>query len=117
MVGMGGWIEFRDTFEKAGIRELARVLDSINSTLAVAERYGPPSAIVKALVHAATHTYYNTILIQACPYFLGTSLKVEDYCDDVGMPGSRLNKVFFDPPLWRWEGLRADVYNAVRGRR
>ena len=52
MVGMGGWIEFRDTFEKAGIlRELARVLDSINSTLAVAERYGPPSAIVKALVH------------------------------------------------------------------
>jgi hypothetical protein len=22
---------------------------------------------------------------------------VEDYCDDVEMPGSRLNKVFFDP--------------------
>jgi hypothetical protein len=28
---------------------------------------------------------------------LETSLKVEDYCDDVEMPGSRLNKVFFDP--------------------
>jgi hypothetical protein len=110
-------IEFRDTFEKAVIlRELARVLDSINSTLAVAERYGPPSAIVKALVHAATHTYYNTILIQACPYFLGTSLKVEDYCDDVEMPGSRLNKVFFDPHYGDG-GLRADVYNAVWGRR
>ncbi|MCL7394135.1 MAG: hypothetical protein LZ169_04840, partial [Thaumarchaeota archaeon] len=26
----------------------------------------------------------------ACPYFLGTCLKVEDYYDDVKMPGGRL---------------------------
>ena len=52
MVGMGGWIEFRDAFEKAGIlRELARALDSINSTLATAERYRPPSIIIRTLVH------------------------------------------------------------------
>jgi hypothetical protein len=30
-------------------------------------------------------------LTHACPYFLGTCLKVEDYYDDVKMPGSRLN--------------------------
>ena len=42
---------------------------------------------------------------------------MEDYCDNVEMSGSRLNKVFFDPHYGDGEGLRADVYNAVRGRR
>jgi hypothetical protein len=42
----------RDDFEEAGLlREFIRVLDSINSTLAAAENYRPPSIIVKALVN------------------------------------------------------------------
>jgi len=34
-------------------------------------------------------------LTHACPYFLGTCLKVEDYYDDAEMPGSRLNIGFY----------------------
>ncbi len=41
-----------DVFEEAGLlQELIGVLDRINSTLAVAERYRPPSIIVRTLVY------------------------------------------------------------------
>jgi hypothetical protein len=43
---------FRDAFEEAGLlKELIGVLDDVNSTLVVAERYRPPSIIVRTLVH------------------------------------------------------------------
>jgi len=41
-----------DAFEEAGLlREFVAVLDRINSTLAVAERYRPPSIIVRTLIY------------------------------------------------------------------
>jgi len=41
-----------DAFEGAGsLQEFIGVLDSINSTLAVVERYGPPPVIARTLVH------------------------------------------------------------------
>ena len=41
-----------DAFEEAGLlREFIAVLDRINSTLAAVERYRPPSAIARTLVH------------------------------------------------------------------
>jgi len=41
-----------DAFEEAGLlKEFIRVLDSINSTLAAVEGYGPPSVIVRTLVY------------------------------------------------------------------
>ena len=44
-------VSYVDAFEEAGLlRELVGVLDSINSTLAVAERYGPP-VIVRTLIY------------------------------------------------------------------
>jgi hypothetical protein len=43
---------FKDAFEEAGLlQEFVAVLDRINSTLAVAERYRPPSVIVRTLVY------------------------------------------------------------------
>jgi len=48
---VGGMVSYVDAFEEAGLlRELIGVLDSINSTLAVAERYGPP-VIVRTLIY------------------------------------------------------------------
>jgi hypothetical protein len=45
-------IGYMDALEEAGLlREFIRVLDSINSTLAVAERYRPPSIVVRTLVY------------------------------------------------------------------
>ena len=39
-----------DAFEEAGfLREFIRVLDEVNSTLAIAERYKPPPVIVRTL--------------------------------------------------------------------
>ncbi len=47
--GMAGYV---DAFEEASLlREFIGVLDRINSTLAVAERYRPPSVIVRTLIH------------------------------------------------------------------
>jgi hypothetical protein len=44
-------IGYVDVFEEAGLlQEFIRVLDSINSTLAVVEGYGPPSVIARTLV-------------------------------------------------------------------
>jgi hypothetical protein len=44
--------EYRDAFEEAGLlREFIMVLDEVNSTLAVAERYRPPSIIVRTLIY------------------------------------------------------------------
>ncbi len=41
-----------DALEEAGLlREFIEVLDSINSTLAVAERYRTPSVIVRTLIY------------------------------------------------------------------
>ncbi len=41
-----------NAFEEASLlREFIGVLDRINSTLAVAEGYGPPSVIVRTLVY------------------------------------------------------------------
>ena len=52
MAGAGGWAGFRDAFKEAGLlREFIGVLDYVDSTLAVAERYRPPSVIVRTLVH------------------------------------------------------------------
>jgi hypothetical protein len=46
---MAGYV---DAFEEAGfLKEFIRVLDSINSTLAAVEGYGPPSVIVRTLVY------------------------------------------------------------------
>jgi hypothetical protein len=43
---------FRDAFEGTGIsRVFTGTLDNINSTLAIAERYRPPSIIVRTLIH------------------------------------------------------------------
>jgi hypothetical protein len=45
-------ISYVDAFEEAGLlKEFTKVLDSINSTLAVVERYGPPPVIARTLVH------------------------------------------------------------------
>ncbi|MCC6023096.1 MAG: hypothetical protein LM600_00150 [Thaumarchaeota archaeon] len=45
-------IGYVNAFEEAGLlRELVGVLDSINSTLAVVERYRPPSVIARTLVY------------------------------------------------------------------
>jgi hypothetical protein len=45
-------IGYVDVFEEAGLlQEFIMVLDSIDSTLAVVERYRPPSAIVRTLVN------------------------------------------------------------------
>ena len=45
-------IGYVDAFEEAGLlREFVAVLDRINSTLAVAERYRPPSIIVRTLIY------------------------------------------------------------------
>jgi len=44
-------VGYVDAFEEVGLlREFIGVLDSINSTFAVVERYGPP-VIVRTLVH------------------------------------------------------------------
>jgi hypothetical protein len=44
--------DYVDVFEEAGLlKEFVGVLDNINSTLAVVERYGPPSAIARTLVY------------------------------------------------------------------
>jgi hypothetical protein len=48
------------------------------------------SAVLLKGIHAASHASTIFIPVHACPYFLGTCLKVEDYYDDVKMPGSRL---------------------------
>jgi hypothetical protein len=46
---MDGWA---DAFEEAGpLQEFIGVLDDVNSTLAVAERYRPPPVIVRTLVY------------------------------------------------------------------
>ena len=46
------YYRFKDVFEESGLlREFINVLDRINSTLAVAERYRPPSVIVRTLVY------------------------------------------------------------------
>jgi hypothetical protein len=48
----GGMADYVDAFEEAGLlREFVGVLDSINSTLAVVERYRPPSVIVRTLIY------------------------------------------------------------------
>jgi hypothetical protein len=44
-------ISYVNAFEEAGLlKEFTRVLNSINLTLAVVERYGPPSVIARTLV-------------------------------------------------------------------
>jgi hypothetical protein len=45
-------IDYVDVFEEAGLlREFIGVLDEVNSMLAIAERYEPPSIIVRTLVY------------------------------------------------------------------
>jgi len=45
-------VGYVDTFEEAGLlREFVGVLDSINSALAVVERYGPPPVIARTLIY------------------------------------------------------------------
>jgi hypothetical protein len=45
-------IGYVDAFDEAGpLQEFIMVLDSIDSTLAIVERYRPPSAIVRTLVN------------------------------------------------------------------
>jgi hypothetical protein len=44
--------EYESAFEEAGLlREFVAVLDRINSTLAVAERYQPPPVITRTLIY------------------------------------------------------------------
>jgi hypothetical protein len=44
--------EYKDVFEEAGLlQEFVAVLDRISSTLVVAERYRPPSIIVRTLIY------------------------------------------------------------------
>jgi hypothetical protein len=48
----GGMIGYVNSFEEAGIlRGFIVVLDYVDSTLAVTERYRPPSIIVRTLVY------------------------------------------------------------------
>jgi len=52
VAGAGGWAGFRDAFKEAGLlRGFIGVLDYVDSTLAVAEGYGPPPIIVRTLVY------------------------------------------------------------------
>jgi hypothetical protein len=45
-------VSYVDAFEGAGLlREFIGVLDYVDSTLAVVERYGPPPVIVRTLVY------------------------------------------------------------------
>jgi len=45
-------VGYVDTFEEAGLlREFVGVFDSINSALAVVERYGPPPVIARTLIY------------------------------------------------------------------
>jgi hypothetical protein len=49
---VGGMVGYVDAFEEAGLlREFIGVLDYVDSTLAVAERYRPPPVIVRTLVY------------------------------------------------------------------
>jgi hypothetical protein len=49
---VAGMVGYVDAFEEAGLlQEFIGVLDYVDSTLAVAGRYGPPSIIVRTLVH------------------------------------------------------------------
>jgi hypothetical protein len=51
--------EYRSMFEETGLlKEFVGVLDRINSTLAVAERYQPPPVIVRTLIYEAMVTLY-----------------------------------------------------------
>jgi hypothetical protein len=44
--------DYVDVFEEAGLlREFVGVLDNINSTLAIVERYRLPSVITRTLIH------------------------------------------------------------------
>ncbi|MCL7393223.1 MAG: hypothetical protein LZ169_00095 [Thaumarchaeota archaeon] len=44
--------DYVDVFEEAGLmREFVGVLDNINSTLAIVERYRLPSVIARTLIH------------------------------------------------------------------
>jgi len=48
----GDMIGYVDVFDEAGIlREFIRVLDYVDSTLAVVGRHGPPSAIARMLAY------------------------------------------------------------------
>jgi molybdopterin/thiamine biosynthesis adenylyltransferase len=50
--GARGMADYVDVFEEAGLlREFVGVLDNINSTLAIVERYGLPPVIVRALIY------------------------------------------------------------------
>jgi len=45
-------IGYVNAFEEAGLlKEFIRVLDYVDSTLAVVERYGPPSVIARTLIY------------------------------------------------------------------
>jgi hypothetical protein len=52
VAGMGGWVGFGDAFEGAGIlREFIGILDNVDSTLVIAERYRLPSVLIRTFVY------------------------------------------------------------------
>jgi hypothetical protein len=50
---MGGWVGFGDAFEEAGIPwRFIGILDNVNSTLTIAERYrGLPQVFIRTFVY------------------------------------------------------------------
>jgi len=101
VTSMDGYV---DAFEEAGLlREFIRVLDYVDSTLAAAERYRPPSVIVRTLVNDGL-----SMLDDFPREYRGYVGKVMDYvCEELR---SLLYEVFEECEGWK-------VSIAVHGRR
>jgi hypothetical protein len=52
MAGVSDWVRFRDAFEDAGLlKEFIDILDNINSTPIIVERYRLPSVLIRTFVY------------------------------------------------------------------
>jgi hypothetical protein len=88
-------VSYVDAFEGAGLlREFIGVLDSINSTLVIAERYGPLSVIVRTLVYGSLgrlddfareyRGYLGKVMDYICGEFRGLLYEVLEEGEDFG---------------------------------
>jgi hypothetical protein len=89
---MGGWV---DAFEEAGIPwRFIGILDNVNPTLVIAEKYRPPSIIVRTLVHDSLgrldgfareyRGYVGKAMDYVCGELRGLLYEVLEECEDFG---------------------------------
>jgi hypothetical protein len=87
--------EYGDAFEEAGLlQEFIGVLDYVDSTLAVAERYRPPLVIVRTLVNDGLSMlndfareyrgYVGKVMDHVCEELHGLLYEVFEECEDFG---------------------------------